>query len=91
MTSWDGSPVTHVPSAVTIDSKDDQHLTLHVHAPFFDDPAPPADHNSSYIGLWDYEGGPALLYLTLIIATGLLYITLTSFKYCNSRLHDNSN
>ena len=55
-TEWDGTPVTHVPVVVTLDSSDDQFLSITVQAPFFNDPAPPAGDNSNYVGLSDYEG-----------------------------------
>lgn len=56
LTQWNGAPVDHVPVSVTLDSSVEDTLQVLVQAPFFNDPAPPADENTSYIGLWDFEG-----------------------------------
>jgi len=56
VTTWNGNGIAHEPAEFTFDSSDNDTLLVSVSSYFNNDPEPPAPRNSSYIGIWQYEG-----------------------------------
>ena len=53
--TWDGKPLGHNPTTVTLQKGHDGYALLAVFAPYYDDPAPDAEPGQSLWGLWNYE------------------------------------
>lgn len=58
-TSWENQSVDHQPAEFTLScEQNDDHLTVHFKAPFFNDPPAPLNgvKGKPFPQLWDYEG-----------------------------------
>lgn len=72
--TWDSNPVNHDPIRISF-SPGNGGLKMEVSGPFFNNPAAPLGPPSQpFPGLWDYEGGPGLLFVCCIYKNVLYYI-----------------